>query len=75
MARLLIVAGKISVVTREIDEDTEHYWDRAWGFAVATAAATSPVATTSPAASDPEANRARFEESRARAYERRGCVY
>ena len=28
----MIVGGKLAVVTRDVEEDDEQYWDRAWCF-------------------------------------------
>lgn len=28
----MIVGGRIAVVTRDVEEDSEQYWDRAWCF-------------------------------------------
>lgn len=37
MSRLIIAGDKIAVVTRDMEEDDEHYWDRAWCFVAAVA--------------------------------------
>lgn len=33
MTRLLVARGRITVVIRDVEEDSEEFWDRAWAFA------------------------------------------
>lgn len=61
MSRLLVAGGRMAVVTRDVREDSEQYWDRSWSFAVGVARGREPEAA--------------WAESLKRPHERRGAVY
>jgi hypothetical protein len=61
MSKLIIVGGKLAVVTRDVEEDDEQYWDRAWCFV-----------SEAEGGASPDVRRTR---SLKRPHERRGVVY
>lgn len=32
MSKVIVVGGRLAVVARDVEEDDEQYWDRAWCF-------------------------------------------
>ena len=66
MARLMIVGGRIVAVSRDVEEDSEQYWDRAWAFA---------RAMDRISGRDKAAAAAAWSDSLKRHHEKRGVLY
>lgn len=63
----MIIRGQITVVSRDVEEDSEEFWDRAWAFSAAIAAGGKKESL--------ESRNAHWAESFKKHHEKNGVIY
>lgn len=75
MSRTMVVGGTILVVMRDMDEENEVYWDRAWCFASEMDRISRAARQTTKDLPSRDMIEAAWQTSLKRPHERRGASY